>query len=1107
MNFTFLLPLKTPKNIDPPFPGTTPYLAQNFKDLGTQTLFSLFLGSIAFLTFCSLRSFSPSFYAPRSRLKRGAPALLPKGFFAWIPTVWNASEKDILRSVGLDAIHSSKLTPINDLPKFWKAFLSSSLGSNNVLLVHLLFSYFFTGLVYLFTTHFSYQIAYLRWNYLLYLKLSVPVRTVVVSEIPLHLRNPADLKSYFEAAGIGSVQSCTILPSIKNLNLIVERRVNVLTIIEQRYAKLLGNPADAPSYNPNLLLNCFYDRTNSSFETEVQYLLSWAKPKYRNPEYINAWVSKTHVLRDRFFHLDDKISFERSLYHNKISSPSSVGFVTFHSAKSAQTASQLSIYTNPTKLKVHTAPEPRGILWQNINTSLNSKVLYSALISVPILLLLIFWLVPITFLSSLASPEFINSYFPGFLDFLKKNPILNTFFRFTIPSLILSAFNEVVPYFLNYLSFFSGVSSISEQQSDTIVQYFKFLIVSVLLIFTISKVVLSSIFEWIENPSKIPKLLADVLPGVAPFFMGYIALLGIGYYPIRLTRIGALISITIKRLFCKSPRDYASCFGPEYTRWEFLYPPSMLIFTISMTYSSIAPMISVFAVIYFFVAYFISKYMILYVYSPSFESAGYYTYRIIKNMIGGLLVQLLLTLGIFGLRKNVTFFICQLVLVLINLYVMSNVSLYFDYGQKFIPLDMFNKSRSAQFLPYSHREYNSPSFQHNHKGKKNLEEINANNASTPLLNSKLGNFGQANQHDLQSYDFTSNPSSSQNHTSFPGGKSYLNSKVTCGHDSNGGNNGNPSIPHHKQTIVPTSSGGNPVNNAPPNSKKSRIYSDNFNRNESGTSNAATLGLNPGESSFETQNNFEDFANKGVQDTDAIRYSIRGSIHSNVDDDIYNEASSENRVASLIRSLKDRVEYAIQRFSDALKYTFIDQYLSLDLFAINRESIYNPRYRYGSTNSTLRFSEVLQPTEERGVGFGKILETRDPNLSLKNTANAANTANGEFCEDGIHPVDQSSGSSSHEIDVESLGFVSPKPNDFVPERASGNERGLRLLTELRWFGSGTEYGLLPTKHSDYSQPGMTKQFGVLDGSNMPYMYPVLSGSLPYLWLPSRKIQPL
>ncbi|PVU93192.1 hypothetical protein BB559_003394 [Furculomyces boomerangus] len=1040
---SFLLSPISPKTSpDSPekIPGTTPYAANNSRDLGTQILFSLVLGTLGLTFFCILRRKWPNLYSPRCRLKKGAPPHINNSFWGWLPVVLNTSERDILFSVGLDAVvylryfkllislfstmaffgmfvivpleaiyktkSQKNLIPSSppDPPEsFWSNLTSVALGSNQVLIAHLFFGYVFVGLVYFLITRFFYQVLSLRWHYLLHLRNSIPIRTIMVNEIPPQIATAQNLKLYFESVGIGNVQTSCIIPHLSELAGLVHSRAEVLLKIERRYAVLLGNPCLAPEYNPDILTQCFKDSSHESKQIEIECLSKWAKPsKKMTPDKILKWLDETHKLRDIFWDLDSLVLKERNeiLVKNNYT-PSNVGFVTFCDAKSAQVAAQLSMYSHPIKLKTSLAPEPRDIYWPNITLTLAEKIPRQTIASVFVMVMLLFWLFPITALSSLVSPEFINKYFPGFLDYVTKTPLLNIFLRFTLPSLILYSFNELAPYMLNFLNLASGKVTLSSRQIETLQQYYMFLVVTVLLIFTLTTTIMDKIFEWINDPSKIPKSLADTLPKAAPFFMGYIVLIGVGYFPLKLMRLGTILYTQFIRTFCRSPREYASCYGPEFTNWSTLYPQSMLIFCIAMTYSSLAPLITVFATIYFIIGYISNKYMMLYVYSPPFETAGLHMNKITKNLVTGMLVYLLLMLGIFALRKKYILFTFQLLLLFINTYLMANMSTLFEYNRMSIPLDLLTSKENQGFFG---NKNNQESFYPSKGSKIYKSNENSPKLSTPLL---AGTSPKA--YGL----FENQPSTST--------KQF--NKQTIDHN-------------FKESSIEHSSLDNKIEKA-----ESHASINKDIKKKLGT---ASNFYEPRNSKSVDQDNF----------TNTEQYlPLSGDLESRKADGF------------LKKKLKMLKEVIVDNFS------------------------FNP---YSTPTLFEEIMEENQPNSKTTMKTNVETSGKDITFSNSNYQDRSNdviidiNGNAESSK-----MNQPAGSMVEEQTLNSFAEFS---HTLIGQVTSAD------FSELRWYGNTSEEAISQSIHSDYSQSGMSKCYGVLDSSNQPYMFPQLVGTLPYLWLP-------
>ena len=76
----------------------------------------------------------------------------------------------------------------------------------------------------------------------------------------------------------------------------------------------------------------------------------------------------------------------------------------------------------------------------------------------------------------------------------------------------------------------------------------------------------------------------------------------------------------------------------------------LLIFNIGLGFSSMSPLISVFAVIYFSVAYFRAKYNYIYVYAPNFNEGLKMMPLVINRVFTGMYIYQITLLGVLSLK-------------------------------------------------------------------------------------------------------------------------------------------------------------------------------------------------------------------------------------------------------------------------------------------------------------------------------------------------------------------------------------------------------------------------------------------------------------------------
>ncbi|KAJ2725129.1 hypothetical protein GGI07_001499 [Coemansia sp. Benny D115] len=602
----------------------------------------------------------------------------------------------------------------------YNAITTAAMGSERPLVVHFAFAYVFTALVYYYFSRFAYQAISLRWHYLLRVRNTRPAKSIMVTGIPAELAAEHELRDHFERSGCGQVVAVEIVPRIERLGVIVRRRAALLRLIEEQITRVLGNPCVAPTYDRDQLLELLrqhHDYSSSRDDEEQQrasttpswqqrasttpswqqLLRLWALPQYHTPKgerKLNETIGQLEKLLRRFHHADGVIAQVRrewfASYDGKRDRSSTVGFVTFANASSAHQAAQSFTYAQPFQMRTELAPEPRDVFWDNITLPLSSRLTRGALSLVTFGLMLVYWLTMAFLLSTLVSIEALEKFFPRLPELADKNKWLKGLFRFTTPTFMLSLMNASVPYFLSWVARLSGIQSRSGIQKSVLQRYFFFLIVNVLLIFTVSRTILTDYEKWIENPARIPKLFATSLPTAAPFFMDYIILYGLGYYPIQLLQLGSISLAVFRRMVCRTPRQFADALRPNYIDWSFILPQPMLVFVIMATYSSLAPFIFVLAFLYYGIAYIVTKYLVYYVYARQFESAGEFIIPVLKLLVGSLWHYYCLIIGLCALKGAVSYVLLLFPLLWFNKYMISDVSRQFYEDAKFLPLDLWS---------------------------------------------------------------------------------------------------------------------------------------------------------------------------------------------------------------------------------------------------------------------------------------------------------------------------------------------------------------------------------------------------------------------------------
>lgn len=180
--------------------------------------------------------------------------------------------------------------------------------ANSYLSLHLVFTYLFT----LLALRFIYKnyARFIRARQLFSLELvhSIAARTVMVTDLPNHLRGERALAMYFESMDL-TVESVSMCREVSTLKTLISRRTDALLKLEKAWTEYLGNPSNVDIYDPSdnavpNLVDLEGGRGSSSTPTAPLVVphskrptirLGWFKPKTDALEYLEAEFKKADL--------------------------------------------------------------------------------------------------------------------------------------------------------------------------------------------------------------------------------------------------------------------------------------------------------------------------------------------------------------------------------------------------------------------------------------------------------------------------------------------------------------------------------------------------------------------------------------------------------------------------------------------------------------------------------------------------------------------------------------------------------------------------------------------------------------------------------------------
>ncbi|KAG2074357.1 DUF221-domain-containing protein [Suillus decipiens] len=664
-------------------PGSPPTFKFEGPWFTTQILLSSTIGLSSFLIFSYCRKRWPLIFAPRTMLKDFSPheAHAHEAFFGWIVPTMKVSEYTVLQIVGLDAAvllsffktsfylfsvcslcAVTVLMPINwnvqwvttglndDPMAPGREWLDLINDANSYLTIHFLFTYLFTFLALRFLYK-NYR-RFIRSRQLFSLELvhSIPGRTVIVTSLPNHLRSERALAEYFENMGL-SVESVTVCREVSTLKALLDLRTKALRTLESAWTNYVGNPSVVESYDPSENVIPASDREPSLLENQQgRFVVPHRQRPTIRPRWFSRKVDALEYLETKFTEADEKVKRWRRIGKTKATQ---VAFVTFEKMSSAQIAVQAAHSCDPEEVKTSPAPEPRDIVWSNIAHTPGNLLAREVFVIGCVLILLFFWIFPITALASLLSYKEIKKVMPWLGRIIDSNDKIRAIVQNSLPSVAMITLNALLPFILEALTYIQGYRARSLIEYSLMRKYFLFLLINVVFIFLLASTYWQLVRELANSPAKIPEKLATALQqGRAKhFFLSYVILQGFGIMPLQLLNLGVILPRMILRIFrTRTPRDFAELNAPPMINYGVVYPQAILVFVVTILYSVVQPLIVIFGAIYFGMAYTVYKYKLLFVFYKPYESQGQAWPLTFVRLIWGILIFQTFMIGILTLR-------------------------------------------------------------------------------------------------------------------------------------------------------------------------------------------------------------------------------------------------------------------------------------------------------------------------------------------------------------------------------------------------------------------------------------------------------------------------
>jgi len=514
--------------------------------------------------------------------------------------------------------------------------------------------------------------------------------TVMVTDLPPQIAaDHKKCREYFDSLFPGEIIAIKIAPNVPGLMGLKDERFKHVTALEKAQA-VLNKKGERPTTRTTLLVGKKVDAIDYHTEQIAQIDNLLYSNIAAGQDAPKKWKKLLNVKQDPTAdpeNLKQQMGMKRSKAINRHLPKSQVCFLIFKDANKASLAALASMSAMTGKFNSQWAPEPADVYWGELYIGSTSRAIRRVIIWFVVILTTFFNAIPITFITGLYNLGALStaSWANGFADPIINNSVASGIISGVIPSLLITIYFSLIPKFIHFLCNKEGHYSYSSVERSMLSKYFFFIVFNIFLVSLLGSGILGIInqFSYLaQNPTQIVTLLATSLPLQVPYFINYVLTAAvIAHFLFLIRPVDIILYELKKRILAKSARDFRGLLTPPNVWITPRITMDILIFLIVIVYSTIAPLILPFGLIFFIFAYVATKHNLLYVYEIPLESGADLWPNIFSRMMVGVMIYQLTLTGIFAIFLNIAGAVICGVLFLFTIAYTQIVHKIFD--QKF----------------------------------------------------------------------------------------------------------------------------------------------------------------------------------------------------------------------------------------------------------------------------------------------------------------------------------------------------------------------------------------------------------------------------------------
>jgi hypothetical protein len=305
--------------------------------------------------------------------------------------------------------------------------------------------------------------------------------------------------------------------------------------------------------------------------------------------------------------------------------------------------------------RVHLFPAPHAhdIKWMNHTVGRIPKSIMYWISHLIIFFLLIFWVAITALITSFANLDTLASIIPGF-GYVPDQ--LSNLIGAILPGIVLTICFIILKIILVKLINLYRPTTHSKIDVEVFRKLFMFYVINVLFVSALATSFFGIADQLVGlaalSVQGVVVLIAKTIASQSIFFMNYIlTVAGITQFVVLLHPVDIFMRYVYYRYFASTPREKAKLKNlAAHYNIPIVMSRHCLIFLITMSYSSIVPLIIPFGILYFCVVIFVNSYDLIYVHRQDYDGLGVLFPVISNTLLFSIILYQLIVLGILLIK-------------------------------------------------------------------------------------------------------------------------------------------------------------------------------------------------------------------------------------------------------------------------------------------------------------------------------------------------------------------------------------------------------------------------------------------------------------------------